>query len=759
MFCLSRRPAHRYAGKHAPVKKSYGAEEKEQPRKTPGARPDGGTMDETELQSLVTGILADSVEYVDGELTPSRALATDYYLGKPLGNEEEGRSQFVMTEVRDGITAVLPSLLRMFFSGPDRTVEFVPSGPNDVAAAKQRTDYVQYVFAEDNKGFLVLHSALKDALIRKTGVIKWGWDDTSSTEAHEVDGISYEQMVALVQSGAEPTRAEQNDDGTYKFSFTTKDEDGRPWVKCIPPEELLIARATRDEQDALLIGHRTDKTKGDLIAMGIDEEEIDEALERGKTALRDSQEEVSRRGVVADDAGDENPNGGAANDTVLYVEGYFHLDFDGDGTAELRKICTVGEAYTVVINEPADDVPFAIGCPDPEPHTLVGGSWADRLMDLQKVNSSVVRASLDSLSLSIYPRTAYVEGQVSVEDILNTDIGAPIRTRVIGAVTPFAHPFTGEKAFPFFELFKSIKEGRTGQNGGPSGLDADALQSSTPGAVEAAVTAAQEQKELLARIFAETMIKPMFRGIYRLLVKHKPKKRMVKLSGSFVEVDPSTWSGDCNVTVNIALGTVAKAQRVAVLEAAAAKMETIITTMGVDNPICSLPEYADVLATAMELNGFKAPLFKRLPPDWKPPAPQPPQPSDAQILAQAELEQEKIKTMKELTIKERELELKEQTADREHERALLDLSQKMELAKLEMELKYKTQLDSERMRLEVERGHKELDNDLEHRRADTDDAVAAHTAVIEETNAAHDRQMAEHAAETARQQAASETTE
>ena len=47
-------------------------------------------------------------------------------------------------------------------------------------------------------------------------------------------------------------------------------------------------------------------------------------------------------------------------------------------------------------------------------------------------------------------------------------------------------------------------------------------------------------------------MKPMFRGIYKLLKQHQPKARMVKLRGHWVDVDPALWDANMEVTVNVA---------------------------------------------------------------------------------------------------------------------------------------------------------------------------------------------------------------
>lgn len=123
-----------------------------------------GPMDDEEFQYHVKAMLTDAELFVDRELSPYRAEATDYYNGEPLGTEEDGRSQVVVTEVADAISGAMPSLMRMFF-GPHRVVEYVPRKPEDVEPAKQATDYACYVMTEENPGFMVTHDVFKDGLL------------------------------------------------------------------------------------------------------------------------------------------------------------------------------------------------------------------------------------------------------------------------------------------------------------------------------------------------------------------------------------------------------------------------------------------------------------------------------------------------------------------------------------------------------------------------------------------------------------------
>jgi hypothetical protein len=83
----------------------------------------GEPMDDDAFQAVVSAAAADAVHYIDEEVAPDREAATAYYRGDPLGNEEQGRSQIVMTEVRDTVLAIMPDLLKVF-CGSEHAVEF-----------------------------------------------------------------------------------------------------------------------------------------------------------------------------------------------------------------------------------------------------------------------------------------------------------------------------------------------------------------------------------------------------------------------------------------------------------------------------------------------------------------------------------------------------------------------------------------------------------------------------------------------------------
>jgi hypothetical protein len=339
----------------------------------------------------------------------------------------------------------------------------------------------------------------------------------------------------------------------------------------------------------------------ELVAMGYEKDEV-EPYANEVDELEDNEERFIRNPQATIELANRSD---IAAKKVLYVESYVRIDMDGDGIAELRRICTVGQGYEVMRNEPADMIPFAVFCPDPEPHTFFGLSVADQVMDIQLIKSNIQRNMLDSLALAIHPRVGVVEGQVNVDDVLNTEVGGVIRMRAPGMVQPFSMPFVGQQAFPMLDYMDAMKESRTGITKAAAGLAADSLQSSTRAAVAATVSASQQRIELIARIFAESGMKRLFTGLLKLAVQNQRAERMVRLRGQFVPVDPRSWDANMDVIINIALGGGTEQEKVAVLTTVLAKQEQILQQAGMDNPLVSLAQYRNTLAQILALSGFK----------------------------------------------------------------------------------------------------------------------------------------------------------
>jgi hypothetical protein len=680
---------------------------------------------EEELQNIITAEIDDAQDYIDDVISPERALAGQYYKGEPFGNEEEGRSQAMSMDVRDTVQAMMPSIMKVFFAA-NNVVEFAPNGPEDIDSAQQATDYVNYCLTRDNNLFSECYSTFKDALIRKNGIMKVWWNTEKDVTTHYFTGLD-EATFSVLQSDAnievkdvEITYGEmmvetpmgmmgQTQPATYDCTVVRTVEKGRLCVQSVPPEEFLIDRRARSIETAEFVAHRRYVTVSDLVKMGYD---FDEVQDLGYETLDDFEGN--------DEAFDRNPQAfvqitGRTDTTsrkVLYIEGYVYVDMDGDGIAELCRVCVAGTANKILHYEPCDFIPFVDFCPDPEPHTFFGMSIADVTMDIQLIKSNILRNTLDSLAQSIHPRTGVVEGQVNLEDVMNTEVGGIIRMRAPGMVQPFTMPFVGQQAFPMLQYMDELRENRTGISKAAAGLDANALQSSTRAAVAATISAAAQHIELICRIFAETGMKGLFKKSLQLITKNQDAPRMVRLRNTFVPIDPRVWDANMDVVVNVALGTGSNEEKMGFLGQVAAKQEML---MQMGAPLVDMQGYYNTLAQMMALAGYKDPtvFFKdpaMMPP---PPPPAPPQPTPEEMLSQVQMEAIRADIQK----KAAELELQREEMLRKDDRERDKLDADLMIKAAEIEAKYGTQVNTANIEALMQRDREFLRQQGEMERA------------------------------------------
>ena len=225
---------------------------------------DGLTL--IELQGYVGSVIDDSKVYIDDDISPNRATATEYFMGEPFGNEEAGSSTIVDMTVRDTVGKIMPALMRVFFS-TENVVQFSARSEEDTIFAEMATDYVNYVLNNDNNLYLELQSAWQDALVRKTGIVKYWWDSNGEDESYEMTGITEEALIAL-QSDEELSIEILTSDETSQFfdvKVTHSTKNGRVRIKALPCEEFLIDRSATSLEDAIMTAHRSMLTVSELV--------------------------------------------------------------------------------------------------------------------------------------------------------------------------------------------------------------------------------------------------------------------------------------------------------------------------------------------------------------------------------------------------------------------------------------------------------------------------------------------------------------
>jgi hypothetical protein len=331
---------------------------------------------------------------------------------------------------------------------------------------------------------------------------------------------------------------------------------------------------------------------------------------------------------------------------VLFGEWYVRIDGDGDGIAELRYIRTIGNDRAIISDNTVNYTKFAFWGVDPRPHTLVGDCLADITLDIQKIKTNMIRGVLDNLSESIRPRTVVNEMVTNLEDVLNDEVGAVIRTRgdPAAAVNFVKTPYAGDAVQETINYFDQVRASRTGITEASKGLDPKAMQSTALVGIDAIVSGAQERIELIARVLAETGLKPTIKGLLREMVDNPNPKRVVKLRGKYVNIDPSSFDATMRVRVNPNLGKGTDMVKMQTLLKIEQVQLGILGKFGISNPVVSPLEYRNTIVDMLALANIMNPsrYFKEITPEISQViANQPQEPDPATVLAQAELEKVK----------------------------------------------------------------------------------------------------------------------
>jgi len=653
-------------------------------------------MRNSEVLALLGQLLENSIGYFEGNIGAERRTAFKYYLGKPYGNEIEGRSQVVTQDVLEVVENILPSLLRIFTAG-EQIVKFDPQGPEDQEVAEQCTDYINHIFMKDNPGFMILYTMFKDALLQKNGFVKHYYKEIEKTKTEEyadLTDVEYNSLliddtVSVDEHEIKEIQGEFEIEYLHDVKITRTTKEGRICVENVPPEEMFVSKNAKSFADSQFVGHRVIKTRAEVIAMGFDKKLVDKLPSYSDGFY--NQEHTERELYQTESPDTEYQSIDKSTDYVRIVECYTKIDYEKKGKPTLRKITMGGNESIILDNEEIDYLPFSMVTPIPMPHLFYGMSVADLVMDLQLMKSTVLRQTMDNMYLQNNARHLVIDGQVQLDDLITSRPGGIVRTKGPGAVTPLVTPSFLNEGLAMLEKIDQLKEARTGISRSQMGADPNTIQKShtTATSVNALVNASTQRIELIARIFAETGVKDLFRCIMQLATKYQDQPRIIRLRNQFVEMNPQDWADkDMDVSIHVGLGTGNTDHRVNLLSQILQIQQMLVKEGGFGRLVDENKIY-NTLEKLVVNSGFSSaePFF--LDPATVPPPP-PPDPMKENPLLMAAMEELKLEKEKTMA-----------TLQQKREEMMYDMQKKV----LELETKLKIEaekIDSEELRKAAE---------------------------------------------------------
>jgi len=656
---------------------------------------------DADLLRLVDDECQRSVGFGDGdtgELQRVRIKAQEYRQGKindlPV---MRGRSQAVDTTLGEAVDTVMPDVMEVFFGGDD-VVTFQPNGPQDEGQAAEETDAVTHVVFQANEAFRAFHDAIQDALLNRVGLFHWWWDEGDETIGEfEAGGPAEAAAVGMLVQQQRPwakVETEEGDGGAITLKLSER--RGRVCIKAVPSEDFTVAQDTISLRDGTYCALRERVRIQELIQRG-----IDPALARG---LPDASPDLDEVAQVRNESGEDDRAGGAGVDDLRMVEirtHYLRLDADGDGELEIWRIDTDAEQKVLLQKEQVSQVPFGALTPYLNAHRFYGDGLADKLFEVMRIKTVLLRMMLDSGFFALNQRMEVAEERASeftISDLLNNAPNVPVRSRTGDAVRPLQAGQLGFDVFSAMEFMSVVAEQRSGVVRNAQGLNPDTLHDTAKGAM-ALITAAQKRVRMICRVFAETGVKDLFLGVHQMMREysspdHAPEQ--MKVARQWREVRPAEWAQRAAVTVHVGVGSGGKEREEQQQNGALELTRSVVELQGgVEGPFVTAQNlYNRLKAYSRAIGERDADQYWSDPTQAPPAAAQKPDPEMAKAQAELQLKQQESAA---------QLQVEQQRMQNDMALARAKLAGELQLKREEMRQKLQLQREQAAQELEMRR--------------------------------------------------------
>lgn len=585
-------------------------------------------MDDAKLLSVVAEERQKSIGFDhDEELRHARNLALNYSKGKmPDLPAMEGRSSAVSTDVADAIETILPDLVEIFI-GED-VLTFTPTGPEDEEAARQETDYVNHVVFEENDGFTLLMGFIKDALQSKIGVCKAWWEEYTDPAETFVGKTIEEAIAAKAQHGDALTDVVVGEDGSVDFTIQPTSK-GRVCTELVAPEDFTVSRDTVKLGKTPYCAHRSRPRAYELLERGLSADVVSKLPAYG---VEDEETELAR-----DTVGEHDEVNASQGDfrQVEVVEHYLRVK------GGYWRVLTDATESVLLEKEKVRAVRFYSITPYPVTHRFYGLSVADKLLEIQRIKTALLRMLLDSGYFAINQRMAVSEDGASehtLTDLIMNEPNRPVRMERMGAVQPLQSGGLSFDAFSALEYMSTESEKRTGIVRNAQGLNPDTLHDTAKGAM-ALMSQAAKRTRFIARIFAETGIKDLFLGVHALLRENATGPAKARLRNKWVEIDFTKWGNRSDMVAEIGVGSGGQDQQMAALSNALQVVQGIVQQQGgLNGPLVNANNVHALLKKYFE-QGLKFATADPFIMDPEEADPQEPMPDPATMQAEAKMQE------------------------------------------------------------------------------------------------------------------------
>jgi hypothetical protein len=568
----------------------------------------------------------DAVGWAQSKLSTERERVTKYLNGEWPKRNSEGSSTYISGDVYDSVEMQRCQLLEVF-AGGDHIAQFDPDNDMSVSDCRVATEYASYIIFRKNEGYNIFSSTIYDGLTARAGVVKVYWDEHYEYEEQTFDGLDEMSAMGLAsRDDVHEFDGTQDETGGYNGALIIKKDVSKVCIENVAPEEFLIEPLARSISAATYCGHRTPKTRAELIDMGYERKLVmglpsDEAKD-----LQFSPEVLARTNPTRQSETYDNP---LQTDTeyLVFYESFVRLKIEEDKGVRLYKVCHAGDKL-LCDPEEVDKAPFLSYVPLPVPHTFFGNNFAQRVIPVQNARTVLFRGVLDHTATTTNPRYAVVNGGLmNPRELLENRLGGIVNVRRADSVAPLLSQPLNPYIFQTLQLLTDNNEKSTGISALSQGLNKDAISTqNSKGLVDNVMKASGQRGKIMARNFAYNFLVPLMLEVIRLAILHVKQPEFIEVAGAPLQCNVQSWTERKTCTVSQHLGYGDKDQ-------AAADLTNGYELMSKDPALQNMfggPQKYSMLKDVAKLKGFTN-FQSYLNPNAPPPQPDPLKTQELQI--------------------------------------------------------------------------------------------------------------------------------
>ena len=478
-------------------------------------------------------------------------------------------SDVTASDFHDTVEWALPSLTKVFFGNEDICKLQGVSSEQDERAAQVHSELIKYQLERNNDGFLIFYDWIKNSLIDNLGIVKCYWEreQTVETKRLVVNGEQLLQMQTNPKINILSVEQIAPDILNLEYEEITNITKNQPKLEVVPPSEFRFSPEAKSLEDVGFVAHRK-IVNLDYLRRREQEgvfQNIDKVLESDGNdgAVKRTEYETDLNPRAYDKINDSGVED-AKKEFLLY-ECYIKTDVNNDGMLEDVIVTMVGSQHGTIVRLEENTMgrhPFFTISPIRDTLRLFPKRGiSDLVSELQDLNTALLKQIIYNIATnndkqafvnidSLIDPNEFIDGRKAVRVS-----GNPREAVQWSPVEPLQ-----PQVFQFLEYMNTMKENRTGITRYNQGMDANSLNKTATGITQI-MNASNQRLELIARIFAETGVKQLFRHMIKMNQMFITDEVSIRITDKPKPITPDDLEGTIDITVNVGVVAGSKQQQ------------------------------------------------------------------------------------------------------------------------------------------------------------------------------------------------------